>query len=244
MRSSRSAADDAETLFAGAAGFAHRGLHGALCENSLASFDAAIAVGAGIECDLRLSRDGVPVVFHDSSLERLCGASVECESLDASALVQFRLGGSEQRIPRLADMLALVDGRAPVLLELKRRARPAASPIEELCSATLAAVRAYRGPVGVMSFDPRAPAWFARHAPDIRRGLVIGDRLSPVARWGAMTLARPDFLSVHRGVLAQPWVVRARRAMTVTSWTIRTRAERDEATRHADALIWESDGRP
>ena len=246
MRSSRSvrSAPHPDPLFAGSAGFAHRGLHGpGVCENSMASFRAAIDADVGIECDLRLSRDGFAMVLHDSSLERLCGIPVEAESLHAAALMQFRLAASDQRITWLGDLLALVDGRVPLLLELKRRTGSTA-PIDHLCAATLAALRSYRGPVGVMSFDPRAAAWFARHAPDVRRGLVISDRLSTLGRWTAMRLANPDFLAVHRAVLDRPWVARARRTMTVSSWTIRTAAEGVAAERRADALIWEADGRP
>ena len=209
----------------------------------MGSFRAAIDVDVGIECDLRLSRDGFAMLFHDSSLERLCGVRVEAESLHAAALMQFRLAGSDQRIAWLGDLLALVDGQVPLLLELKRRADGTTS-IEDLCRATVAALRRYQGPVGVMSFDPRAPAWLARHAPHIRRGLVISDRLSTLGRWAAMRLADPQFLSIHRAVLDQPWVARARRRMPVTSWTIRTAAERTAASPHADGLIWEDDGRP
>jgi len=244
MRSSRSAADP---LFAGTAGFAHRGLHGRdVCENSLAAFQAAIDADVGIECDLRLSRDGFAMVFHDSSLERLCGVAVEMESLHAAALMHFRLGGSDQRIAWLGELLALVDGRVPLLLELKRQGgrTQAGPPIGHLCAATLKALRGYRGPVGIMSFDPRAVAWFARHAPAVRRGLVVADRLSPVRRWGAMMLADPQFLAVDRAALGRAWVARARRRMAVASWTIRTTAERETAAGHADALIWEADGRP
>ncbi|MCY7397762.1 MAG: glycerophosphodiester phosphodiesterase [Sphingomonas bacterium] len=244
MQSSRSAADP---LFAGTAGFAHRGLHGrGVCENSLAAFQAAIDADAGIECDLRLSRDGFAMVFHDSSLERLCGVNVEMESLHAAALMHFRLGGSDQRIPWLGELLSLVNGKVPLLLELKRQGGRglAGPPIDHLCAAMLKALRAYRGPVGVMSFDPRASSWFARHAPQVRRGLVIADKLSPVRRWSSMLLADPQFLAVDRAALGRPWVARARRRMTVASWTIRSETERTAAIPLADALIWEADGRP
>jgi len=209
----------------------------------MGSVRAAIDAGVGIECDLRLSRDGFAMLFHDSSLERLCRVNVEAESLDAAALMQFRLAGSGERIASLGDVLAQVGGRVPLLLELKRRAN-GITKIEHLCRATLAALGDYRGPVGVMSFDPRAPAWLARHAPHVRRGLVISDRLSPLGRWTAMRLADPQFLSVHRALLDRPWVARARRRMPVTSWTIRTAAERRAAEAYVDVLIWEDDGRP
>ena len=244
MPSSRSAADP---LFAGAAGFAHRGLHGVgACENSLAAFQAAVDADVGIECDLRLSRDGFAMVFHDASLKRLCGVEVEMESLHAAALVHFQLGSSDQRSPWLGDLLSLVDGKVPLLLELKRPGGGArgGSPINHLCAATLKALRGYRGPVGVMSFDPRAVTWFARHAPAIRRGLIIADSLSAVRRWGSMLLADPQFFAVDRAALGRPWVAGARRRMAVASWTIRTAADRIAAQPLADALIWEADGRP
>ena len=244
MQSSRSAADP---LFAGSGGFAHRGLHGlAVPENSLAAFEAAIEADVGIECDLRLSRDGFAMVFHDASLNRLCGVDVETESLHAAALMHFRLRDSDQRIPWLGDLLALVAGKVPLLLELKRQGgRTVGSPpIDHLCAATLKALRGYGGPLGVMSFDPRVSGWFARHAPHVRRGLVIADRLSTFRRWGSMMLADPQFLAIDCAALGQPWVARARRRMPVASWTIRTAAERRTATAFADALIWEADGRP
>ena len=208
----------------------------------MAAFRAAIDADVGIECDLRLSRDGFAIMFHDSSLERLCGVDVETESLHAAALMHFRLSGSDERIAWLGDLLALVDGRVPLLLELKRSA--AGAPIDHLCAATLSALHGYRGPVGVMSFDPRASSWFARHAPSVRRGLVIRDSLSTAGRWGAMMVADPQFLAVDRAALGRPWVWRARRRMPVASWTIHTAAERAAAAPYADALIWEADGRP
>jgi glycerophosphoryl diester phosphodiesterase len=244
MRSLRSAPD---ALFAGGAGFAHRGLHGdGIVENSMVAFQAAIDADVGIECDLRLSREGFAMVFHDPSLKRLCGVDVETESLHAAALMHFKLAGSNETIAWLDDVLALVGGKVPLLIELKRRAgaAPMTAPIDHLCAATLRALRGYRGPVGVMSFDPRAGAWLARNAPHVRRGLVIADRLSPMARWAAMMQADPHFLAVDRAALDGAWVARARRRMPIASWTIRSPTERKAAAACADALIWEADGRP
>jgi hypothetical protein len=102
----------------------------------------------------------------------------------------------------------------------------------------------YRGPLGVMGFDARLPRLLKTNLPAIRRGLVIRHSLSPFRRRLAMWLAAPNFLAVDRAALAQPWVARARRRLPVYSWTIRTPAEREQARVHADALIWEADGRP
>ena len=95
-----------------------------------------------------------------------------------------------------------------------------------------------------MSFDARLPRWLRANAPHIRRGLVIAAQLSPLRRWSAMKLADPDFVAVDRSALGQGWVGRVRQRLPVYSWTIRTAAERATAASHADALIWEADGRP
>ncbi len=210
----------------------------------MAAFRAALDAGVGIECDVRLSRDHVPILFHDPSLERLCGTKVETGSLNAAALMRFRLNGSAERIPWLGDLLALVDGAVPLLLELKADAGPFHSPIDHLCAATLRAIEGYGGAVGVMSFDPLAVAWFTRHAPQVRRGLVIADSISGFRRWAAMSIATPHFLAIDRAALGRQWVARARRDLLVGSWTIRSAAERAQAEPLADVLIWEADGRP
>ena len=152
----------------------------------MAAFRAAIDADVGIECDLRLSRDGFAMVFHDNSLDRLCGVNVEPESLHAAALMQFRLAGSGERIPWLGDLLALVDGRVPLLLELKRRsgAQSLSAPIAHLCRATRVALDGYRGPVAVISFDASVGNWFAAHAPSVRRGLVLDGSDKPLAANG------------------------------------------------------------
>jgi glycerophosphoryl diester phosphodiesterase len=236
MRSSRSAPDP---LDPGAAGFAHRGLHDSatFIENSFVAFAAALERGAGIECDLRLTADNHIVVFHDADALRLCGSHAVIARSTLAELARFSV--SNRPIPTLRQLLKLVDGRVPLLLEAKIDER-----FWRFGPALLAALGAYGGAYGVMSFDPRLPRWLKTNAPHIRRGLVIADRLSPVRRWWAMMLADPDFLAIDRAALNQPWVERARRRLPIYSWTIRSAADRAAAEPFADALIWEADGRP
>lgn len=242
MRSSRSKPD---LLDPGPAGFAHRGLHGPdisgthIPENSVAAFRAALAVGAGIETDLRLSADGVPMVFHDRDAMRLCGSPAVCSATSADQLGTLRLHGGEERIPRLSDLLALTAGRVPLLLELKTEGNAA-----RFARAVTEGLRAYSGPVGVMSFDPRVAAWLAAHAPGIRRGLALSGGGGTLSRWASLWRARPQFLAVERTELSWRWVLRARRRVPVYSWTIQSPEERAQAAVQADALIWETDGRP
>jgi len=242
MRSSPSGTDPRgiDPLSPGPAGFAHRGLHGpGVPENSLAAFRAAIAAGAGIECDVRLSADGEAMVFHDRDLRRLCGCDWQAETTRAEALAGRRLLGSEANIPWLGELLDLVQGRVPILIELKVRdnaARLAGAVADELGD--------YAGPAGVMSFDPKVSRWFARNRPYVARGLVVSDRSCALDRWTAVGYARPHFIAAERSLLGTRWARRVRRKRFLYSWTIRSPEQRAQASVHADALIWEADGGP
>lgn len=236
MRSSRSAPDP---LDPGPAGFAHRGLHdgATFIENSLIAFAAALELGAGIECDLRLTADDQILVFHDADAHRLCGSHAVVGRSTLAELSRFTVGNHP--IPTLEMMLKLVDGRVPLLLEAKVEDR-----FWRFGPALLAALDGYRGPYGVMSFDSRVALWLKTNAPEMRRGLVIADATNPRRRWLSMWLADPDFVAVERAALGKPWVERLRKRMPVYSWTIRSAADRKTAAVHADALIWDADGRP
>ena len=222
-------------------GFAHRGFHGpGIPENSMAAFRAALDLGAGIECDVRLSGDGEVVIFHDHDLRRLCASALAVESTTAKILVSQRLYDSGEHIPTLAQLLELVAGKVPLLIELKCRGGNAT----RIAAAVADRIADYAGAIGVMSFEPKAIRWFARHRPRMRRGLVISERASAFDRWRGLRLARPLFIAVDRVALGRPWVARARAKHWLYSWTIRTAEQRETAQVHADALIWEGDGRP
>ncbi|WP_309602161.1 glycerophosphodiester phosphodiesterase family protein [Sphingomonas sp.] len=236
MRSSRSGPDP---LDPGRNGFAHRGLHRApaIVENTLVSFAASLELGAGIECDLRLTADDHILVFHDADAARLCGSPDIIGQSTRADLSHLTVGG--QPLPTLAQLLTLVAGRAPMLLEVKIH-----GDMWRFGRALVAALDGYFGPYGVMSFDPRLLRWFKTNAPHMRRGLVIRDSLSSLKRWGAMKLADPAFLAVDVAAIERPWVAAARAKMPVYTWTVRTGDDRRRALLCADALIWEADGRP
>ncbi len=206
-------------------------------ENSFRALAAALELGAGIECDLRLTADNQLIVFHDADALRLCGSPTVIGQTKLPDLARFTVG--HQSIPTLRQLLALVDGQVPLLLEVKIDDR-----YWRFGPALLDALRGYQGTFGVMSFDPRLARWLKTNAPLIRRGLVVRDSLPPLRRWAAVKLADPHFLAVDRRARERAWVARARRHLPVYSWTIRTAAERAAADPFADALIWEADGRP
>ena len=236
MRSSRSAPDP---LDPGPAGFTHRGLHHGteFPENSLIAFAAALERGAGIECDLRLTADDRVVVFHDADASRICGSPLEIGQSNWRDLSRLRVG--EHPMPTLETLFDLVAGRVPLLLEVK-----VADDIWRWIPALRQTLSSYDGPLGVMSFDPRISRLLRTNLPNIRPGLVVRDSLSATRRRVAMWLADPQFLAVDRAALGKPWVERTRRRIPVYSWTIATAEQRAQATVHADALIWEGDGRP
>ena len=236
MRSSRSKPDP---LDPGPAGFAHRGLHygSGFPENGLTAFAAALEFGCGIECDLRLTADDHLIVFHDADGLRICGSPVRIGRSRWRDLARLRVG--EHPIPTLASLLALVDGRVPLLLEVKVE-----GDIWRWGPSLRSALEGYTGRFGVMSFDPRISRLLKTGIPKIRRGLVIRDSLPPVKRRMALLLAAPQFVAVDRASLGKRWVERVRRRMPVYSWTIRTTEQRVQGSVHADALIWEGDGRP
>ena len=148
--------------------FAHRGLHGdGAEENTLEAFERACCAGYGIELDVQLSRDGEVVVFHDDSLRRMTGDARRVDQLDWAQLRALRVGAGG-RIPLLSEVLAQVDGRVPLLVELKNGRRNRA-----LCAATLAQLREYRGAYMIESFNPLMLRWFRRRAPEVLRGQLV-----------------------------------------------------------------------
>ncbi|MBW0143850.1 glycerophosphodiester phosphodiesterase family protein [Sphingomicrobium clamense] len=222
-------------------GFAHRGLHDdRIPENSLASFEAAMALGAGIESDLQLSGCGTAMVFHDRDGQRLCGQRAAVGDSDVATMRDWRLKGTDQAPHTLADMLDLVAGRVPLLLEMKEEHRNG----ERIAAATLAALHGYDGPVGVMSFSARAMRFVRKTAPDVRRGLVFSGRDVALRRFDKLQRAQPDFIAAKVTVIHKAWARALRGRMPLYSWTARTPADAAKVAKCADAPIWEGDGRP
>jgi len=224
--------------------YAHRGLHRgeAPFENSIKAMEAAIAGGYGIETDVRLSADGAVFVFHDSKLDRLTHKTGVLSSHRAEELDSIELRGGNGPIPRLSAILSLVGDRAPLLIELK--VDPGMVP-KQLCVAVQRELAAVSHRAAIMSFDPRVSRWFAVHAPDIARGLVItesGRRLTHnvVTRHLAMRHARPDFLAYDIRDLPSRFAMRTRRrGFPLMTWTVRSEAEWSTARSYADAPIFE-----
>jgi glycerophosphoryl diester phosphodiesterase len=221
--------------------FAHRGLHGrGLVENSRSAFEAAIERGHGIELDVQASADAQAMVFHDHVLDRLTGVTGAVADRSAAELQRIGIGGSGDTIPTLAEVLQLIHGRVPLLIEVKAP-DPRVAP---LCLAVLRALEGYRDPVGVMSFNPEVSRWYARHAPRVTRGLVVTEAgrrwRGAIGRRLAIWRARPDFLAYDVRDLPSRFAARARRrGIPVFTWTCRSEEQVKRAQRHADQIIYE-----
>jgi glycerophosphoryl diester phosphodiesterase len=222
--------------------FAHRGLHGdGRIENSRAAFDAAIAAGSGIELDVQASADGEAMVFHDYELDRLTDGFGALRTLGTAELKRIRLVGSEEGIPTLAEILALIGGQTPLLIELKSPGRRVA----QLCRAVQRVLDNYRGPVAVMSFNPEIGHHFTRQAPQLLRGLVVTEQGKglpgmierPLALWRSDA----DFLAYDIRDLPSRFAdARRAKGMPVLTWTVRTPADRARAAEHASQIIYEN----
>lgn len=232
---------------------AHRGLHDPsrdLPENSLGAARAAMAGGYAMECDLRLSKDGRVFVFHDETLDRLCGKSGAFAAHNAGELQQMVLSGSSEGVASLEQLLGLVQGASPLILELKSNF----SGNVALAGAVAAVLGDYAGPVAVKSFDPALIAALrATNAPwplgivsqvdhDEAEwaGLSYG-QLHELARFSHAAVTRPDFLSWRARDLPNPVCefARACAGTPVMTWTIRSPEQAEAARRHADQIVFE-----
>lgn len=151
---------------------AHRGLHSgdaAVPENSLAAFQKAIEAGYAIELDVHLSADDVIVVFHDKELRRMTGVEGSITDLSLTELQQLRLLGSDQTIPTLDEVLMLIAGQVPLLIEIKNEGEVGA-----LEQALIDRLDDYTGLYAVQAFNPFVLGYFKKHAPGIVRGQLSG----------------------------------------------------------------------
>jgi glycerophosphoryl diester phosphodiesterase len=227
--------------------YAHRGLHGpGLPENALSAFAAAIEAGLGIECDVQRSSDGQAMVFHDWELDRLTAETGLVIERSAAKLGQIRIiGNDEDMIPTLRDLLDLVAGRVPLLIEVKTRP---STRIPAICLAVRRMLEGYRGPVAVMSFDPRVSRWFARHSSHIVRGIVMmeeGNRtlFARTRRHITLWRAQPDFLAYDITDMPSRFAgAQRRRGFPVLTWTVNTPALMERALKHGDGPIAEGAG--
>ena len=239
---------------------AHRALHDRSArrpENSLPAIRAAVAAGYGIEIDLQPSADGVAMVFHDDTLDRLTAATGPISARSAAELQAIGLTDCDEGIPTLAQVLSEIGGRVPLLIEIKDQSGTMGPTGGVLENAAASALAGYAGPVAVMSFNPSSVAHLARLSPTIARGLTtyafpasdFGRPLGPELETHRQSLAAiadydrvgASFISHHWRDLDRPRVAELKAAgAAILCWTIRSPVEEAQARMIADNITFEN----
>ncbi|MCM1192631.1 MAG: glycerophosphodiester phosphodiesterase [Butyrivibrio sp.] len=230
--------------------YAHRGLHDNETdapENSMRAFAKAVEAGFGIELDIQMTKDKVPVVFHDYTLKRICGAEGKVCEFTYEELQQFRLCDSDQTIPKFEDVLKLVDGKVPLIVELKIEATDTS-----VCSAGDRLLSEYRGVYCIESFNPLGVFWYRRNRKTVARGQLSEGFLKEREYTGVLYfllqnllfnfLTKPDFVAYnkkHPRVLSRR-ICRGLYHNTAAAWTIKSREELEAAKKDFDIFIFDS----
>nr|WP_295468590.1 glycerophosphodiester phosphodiesterase [Mesorhizobium sp.] len=202
---------------------AHRGYHDlnkTRWENTLSAFDAAARRNFAIECDVALCADGVPVIFHDHDLQRLAGQGGLVWQKTAAEMGALKIGGTEDHAPTLREMLNLVAGRVPLVIELKG----IPGHDDGLVQAVAKELRAYEGKAAIMSFDHWLIRQFPVHAAGIPAGLTAwGDKPHEIEAHFSMLANGLSFTSYHYGHLPNRFVTFLRETLRlpVITWTVR-----------------------
>ena len=148
--------------------YAHRGLHDNSSdapENSIEAFKLAVERGYGIELDVQLTKDDIPVVFHDANLKRVCGVDKKVKELNLEELQYLKLFKSNEHIPLFTDVLKIIDGKMPVIVEFKTKGSDT-----NVCDIVAPILDNYQGIYCVESFDPLTVRWYKKNRPQVIRG--------------------------------------------------------------------------
>jgi glycerophosphoryl diester phosphodiesterase len=232
--------------------FAHRGLfkNGTEApENSIPAFRKAIEAGFAIELDVQLTRDNVPVVIHDFDLNRACGADVKVKSLTFDELrTNYRLFGSREKVPSFAEVLELIDGKVPILVEIK-----SVDTDMTVCRKAWELLREYDGEWCMESFNPLCLLWFRMKHPDVIRGQLADNFIKDGTKgnkgllWLLQNLTgnfatKPDFIAFNHKY-ADTLAFQINRKLfhiPAFAWTVKSEKDRKRALKDFDVMIFDS----
>ncbi len=219
--------------------FAHRGVHTAFPENSIPAFQTAIDMRLGIELDVHLTKDGQLVVFHDDNLYRMTGEKDYVRFKTVEELKKLRLNNTDYTIPTLQEVLKLVAGKTPILLEIKTEAN-----LKKICKKTIEELKNYLGDVFIQAFNPFVLRYFYKHAPNYLRGQLssffVGQNLSFLKRTVIKKLrlnkfAHIDFISYNIEDLPNKYVNKT--DVPILTYTISTKEQFVKAKIASNNLI-------
>lgn len=230
--------------------YAHRGFHDNSFhapENSLAAFKLAVENGYGIELDVQITKDMVPVVFHDYDLNRACGVDKKISELDYKELKDYRLFKSREKIPTLAEALDCIGGKVPIIVELKIPWNPS-----DTCKAVSEELANYKGLYCIESFNPFGLIWYKKHYPHVVRGQLSTDFAKEKIEGSKMQYfilkhllfnfsTKPDFIAYqhkYKKGLSFSICRKLYKSKTV-AWTIESQQELNNSKDYFDLFIFE-----
>ena len=228
---------------------AHRGLYEkdqSVPENSLEAFRRAAEYGCGVELDVQLSKDGAVVVFHDDTVDRMTTEKGRVDSFTLKELQAMPLMGTEHRMPLFTDVMAVLDGVSPTIVELKSTPN-----YPELCEKMHAILRTLKGPYCVESFDPRIVRWFYKNAPDLTRGQLTEAysywRKAGLPVWRCVLmhtlfinfLTHPQFIAFGRGKRPLCMLLGRKLGAKTVFWTERPDSDHETLAKRYDCRIFE-----
>lgn len=210
---------------------AHRGLHDSLNpENSIGAFKKALAKNYIIELDVHATKDKQVIVFHDDNVKRMTGANKMVKDCTYAELLQLKLGNSNYTIPLLKEVLALVDGRVPIIIELKFD-----NKIRVLEKEIVKILDSYQGLFAVKSFRARSVLWFALNRKDYVRGQLYMDNTYLFFNY----FTRPDFISYNIKFLPNKKITKLKKRKLLLGWTVKNKKDYDRLKNYCDNLICE-----
>lgn len=223
---------------------AHRGLHDKeKPENSFSAFQNAIDNGYAIELDVQMIADGTLVVFHDESLSRLTDNDGYIKFLNKSDLDILTLKGSKEKIPTFEDTLKFINGRTPILIEIKNK-----SKVGDLEKKVIELLKNYKGQFAIESFNPYVLQYFYKHAPNILRGQLAGylkkEKMPFFQRFALKRMmlnkhiSRPDFIAYEAKYLPNRFVNKFKK-LPLLAWTVRSQNEYLKVVKYSDNVIFE-----
>ncbi|MGR6430921.1 glycerophosphodiester phosphodiesterase [Rhizobium sp. PAMB 3174] len=219
---------------------AHRGYHDTnktVWENTLSAFQRAVDAGFAIECDLHYASNGVPVVFHDHTLERLCGIPGNVRDRTSAELGLLSIGGTADKVPTLKQLLQLVKGRVPLVIELKG----SEGDDEGFPETVLEELESYDGPVALMSFDH----WLLKDLKSLGSPRPVGLTAEGVKpedffKHDEAMQYGLDFISYCAAHLPNAFIEgQKKRGVPIITWTVRDEIGRKQTALYADQMTFE-----
>lgn len=239
--------EEGKVLFLLEAPIAHRGLHdNDHPENSLGAFEQAIEQNYLIELDVQLSKDNIPIVFHDTNLKRMTGVEGVVGDYTAAQLQQLCLANTTEQIPTLQEVLLLVKNQTGILLEIKD-----APQIEPVCQQVALAIEEYKGAIAIQSFNPFVIEWFKNNQPHLPRGIISGnfskdaESLAEYEKFALKHLmlnfkAKPQFINYELEGMPNEAVARLRKkGIPILVWTIKNNVDYHKAMQYGDNVVFD-----